>query len=65
MNSWLVVLGAVGVVSSLAALMGLGMASARQGHWGVALTCLAAMAVIVFLLLVGLEYADNFWKGRS
>lgn len=64
MSNLLVVLGAVGVICSLAALMGLGMALAREGRWDLALVCLAAMATILFLLLVGIEHSDEFWKGR-
>lgn len=65
MSNFLVVLGAVGVMCSLAALMGVGMALAREGRWGLALCCLAAMATILFLLLFGIESADEFWKGRQ
>jgi hypothetical protein len=64
-NSWLVVVGAIGVVSALAALLGLGMTLIQKGDWGSALACLAGMAVIIFLLLLGFEYADEFWKERS
>jgi hypothetical protein len=64
---WLVVTSGAGVVCILASLIGLGMASAAKGHWGVAMTCLGAFALIVFLLLVGIEYADSevFWEGTS
>lgn len=65
MNNLLVVLGAVGIICSLAALMGLGMALAREGRWDMALCCLAGMATILFLLMAGIEYADEFWKGRQ
>lgn len=63
-SSWLVVVGAVGIVCALAALLGLGMGLARQGNLGGALACLAGFATIVLLTLVGIEYADGFWKGR-
>ena len=65
MNSWLVVVGAVGVMAALASLLGLGMTLVQKGQWGPALACLAGISVIVFLLLLGLEFADEFWKGRS
>lgn len=65
MSSWLTVLGVAGIICSLAALMGTGMALAREDRWGMALTCLAGMGFIVSTALVGLEYADEFWKGRS
>lgn len=58
------VLAGVGVVSTLLALVGLGLAAATRGHWGTAMSCLAAFAVILFLLLAGIEYADTFWEGK-
>lgn len=64
MGNWIVVSGAVGIIGSLAALLGLGMALASKGQWPQALVCLAGMACIIFLTLVGIEYADEFWKGR-
>lgn len=63
MSSWLVVLGAVGIVCSLAALLGLGMTVAKQGHMGMALAALSGFSVIIGLTLFALEYADQFWKG--
>lgn len=63
-SSWLVVLGAVGVIASLASLLGLGMGLARIGDYGGALTCLGAFAVIILLTFVGIECADEFWRGR-
>lgn len=65
MSGLLTALGVAGIVCSLAALLGLGMTLAREGRWGMALACLAGMAAIIFLTLVGLEYADEFWRGRS
>ena len=65
MSSWLTALGAAGIICSLAALAGTGMVLVQQGKWPMALACLAGMATIIFLVLVGLEFADEFWKGRS
>lgn len=62
--SWVVVTSALGIICVLASLVGLGMASLTRGHWGTAATCLGAFALILFLLLVGLEYADGFWEGK-
>jgi len=64
-SSWLVILGATGVTCALASLLGLGLSLAHRGDWRSALACLAGVSVIVFLLLLGFEYADEFWKGRS
>lgn len=63
-GSWLVVLGAVGVAGSLGALLCLGMILARRGQWPMALAAIAGIATILFLLMVGIEYADEFWKGK-
>ena len=65
MNAILILTGAVGIASSLAALVGLALVLARDGRWPMALACLAGIACIIFLTLLGLEYADEFWKGRS
>lgn len=64
MNQFLIIAGAAGIACILAALVGLGLASMRRGHWGIAVACLAAFAVILFLLLAGIEYADTFWEGK-
>lgn len=64
MEKFLIVAGGAGVVCTLAALVGLGIASASNKHWGIAVTCLGAFAVIMFLLLVGLEYQSTFWEGK-
>jgi hypothetical protein len=60
--SWLVVVGGAGVICTLAALVGLGLGSMGRGHWGMAITCLGAFSVILFLLLAGIEYAQDFWE---
>lgn len=64
MSTWLIVVSGVGVSCILASLIGLGMASMQRGHWGTAFACLGSFALIVFLLLAGIEYADTFWEGR-
>ena len=65
MSNWLVVIGAVGGFLVVAALIGMFIALAREGQWGLAVCTLGALALILFLTLVGMEYADGFWKGRS
>lgn len=65
MKTWLVVGGTVGVICILTALVVLGTALASQSRWGAAWACLGAFALITALPLVGIEYADDFWKGRS
>lgn len=62
MDKFLIVVGVVGVVCALAALIGIGMTAASQKHWGMALSCLACFSVILFLLLAGLEYQSTFWE---
>lgn len=62
MDRFLIISGGAGVVCVLASLIGLGIASANAKHWGVALTCLAAFSVILFLLLAGWEMSNNFWE---
>lgn len=59
-----VVFSSVGIACTLGALLALAGVSMTRGHWWTALTCLAAFAVILFLLLAGVEYADNFWEGK-
>lgn len=65
MKTWLVVGGAVGVICVLTALVALGIALANQNRWGAAWACVGAFALITLLTLVGIEYADDFWRGRS
>lgn len=65
MNNWLVVSGVIGIMCTVASLIGMTIALTREGKWGMVLCCLAALALILFLTLVGIEYADGFWKGRS
>lgn len=64
MDKFLIIVGGAGVVCTLAALAALGMASATRGRWGTAVACLASFAVILLLLLGGIEYAQDFWEGR-
>lgn len=64
MENFLIITGGAGVVCVLASLVALGAAAAVDRHWGVALTCLAAFALILFLVLFGWEYADTFWEGK-
>lgn len=65
MSSWLVVVGAVGGIAVVAALIGMFISFAREGQWGMAVITLGALALILFLTLVGMEHSDDFWKGRS
>ncbi len=65
MSNWLVISGVIGITCAVASLIGMAIALAREGNWGMVIGCLAALAVILFLTLVGIEYADDFWKGRS
>lgn len=64
MNQFLVIVGGTGVVCALVSLIGVGIAAASDKHWGTAFACLAAFAVILFLLLAGLEYSDMFWESK-
>lgn len=64
MDKFLIVAGGAGVVCTLAALVGLGATAASEHRWGTALACLAAFALILFLLLAGWEYQDSFWEGK-
>ena len=45
-------------------LVGVGAASLQRGHWATSVVCLAAFAAILFLLLAGIEYANDFWEGK-
>lgn len=65
MNSVLFLVGSVGVACSLAGLLIVAMSLARQGNWPMALVSLAGMATILFLLMLGIEYADEFWRNHS
>ena len=65
MSNWLVISGVIGIMCAVASLIGMAIALARESNWGMVIGCLAALAVILFLTLVGIEYADDFWKGRS
>lgn len=65
MSNWFVVSGVIGVVCAVASLIGMAIALAREGNWGMVVATLAGLAVILFLTFVGIEYADDFWKGRS
>lgn len=64
MSNWLVILGGVGIAGSLFGLVGVGAASLQRGHWATSVVCLAAFAAILFLLLAGIEYANDFWEGK-
>lgn len=64
MDKFLTVVGVAGVICALAALIGIGMTAAANKHWGIAVGCLAAFAVTLFLLLAGLEYQSGFWEGK-
>jgi small-conductance mechanosensitive channel len=61
-SNFLIISGAVGIAATLMGLVGLGVALARENQWGMALVCLAAMGLIVFLTLLGIELADQAWK---
>ena len=61
----LILAGAVGVVAALTALLGTGLVSADQRRWGACVACVCAMLVILFLLMLGLDYSEHFWEGRS
>lgn len=65
MSNWIVITGAVGAVCCVASLVGVTIASAREGDWPVVVVGIGALATILFLTLVGIEFADDFWKGRS
>lgn len=65
MNKWFILSAVIGIMCAVASLIGMAIALARENNWGMVLGCLAALAVILFLTLVGIEYADDFWKGRS
>ena len=64
MSQFWVIVGGAGVVCTLAALIGVGIGATQDKHWGTAMACLAAFAVILFLLLAGIEYSSTFWEGR-
>lgn len=64
MDSFLIIVGGVGVACALASLIAIGVAAAGRGHWGVAVGCLAGFAVILGLLLIGIEYQSTFWEGK-
>lgn len=65
MSKFLILSGAIGIACSVASLIGMAIALSRKGSWGMVIACLAALAIILFLTLVSVEYADDFWKGRS
>lgn len=65
MGNWFAVSGVIGVAFTVASLAGMGIALGREERWGMVLVCIAAMGLILFLTLVGIEYADEFWKGRQ
>jgi hypothetical protein len=64
MSPFWVIVGGIGVICALVSLIGVGIAAATEKHWGTAMACLAAFGVILFLLLAGIEYSDNFWEGK-
>lgn len=64
MNSVLFLVGSVGVAAALAGLLIVAMSLARQGRWPMALVAIAGIATILFLLMVGIEYSDDFWRNH-
>jgi TRAP-type C4-dicarboxylate transport system permease small subunit len=65
LSSWLIVLGAVGVIAALTALLGTGLVLTDQRRWLLVIACVFSILVILILLLAGLEYSEHFWEGRS
>lgn len=65
MGKMMVVAGAIGIACTVAALIGMTISMSQKGNWGMVLGCLASLALILFLTLLGIDYADDFWKGRS
>lgn len=65
MSKFLILSGAIGITCTVASLVGMAIAMSRKGSWPMVIATLAALAVILFLTLVSVEYADDFWKGRS
>jgi len=65
LSNALILVGAVGVVAALTALLGAGLASADQRRWGFVIVCICMMLVILVLVMFGLDYSEDFWEGRS
>lgn len=65
MEKMVVVAAAIGIACTVAALVGMAISMMEKGNWAMVLGCLASLALILFLTLMGVEYADDFWKGRS
>lgn len=65
MDKFLILSGVIGIACAVASLIGMAVAMSQKGNWGMVLACLASLAVILFLTLLSVEYADEFWKGRS
>ena len=64
MDKFFILAGTIGIVCSIGALIGMAVAMGREGKWGMVIACLMSMSVVLFLTLVAVEYADEFWKGR-
>jgi hypothetical protein len=64
-DKFLVVSGVIGICCAVASLIGMAIAMSQKGNWAMVLACLGSLAIILFLTLLSVEYADDFWKGRS
>lgn len=65
MDRFLIISGVIGICCAVASLIGMSIAMSQKGNWPMVLGCLGSLAVILFLTLLSVEYADDFWKGRS
>lgn len=65
MEKMVVIAGAIGIACTVAAIVGMAISMMEKGNWWMVVGCLASLATILFLTLLGIEYSDNFWEGRS
>jgi hypothetical protein len=64
MDRLLIVSGVIGIFCAVASLITMAIAMSQKGNWPMVLGCLGSLAVVLFLTLLSIEYADDFWKGR-
>ena len=62
MASGLIVAGFVGAILAIVSLLVVGIMLANDGRWWGAFGCLAGIALIVFLAILGDMYATGWWN---
>lgn len=65
MSKLMILASSIGICCTIFGLVGFIISLARENRWGLVLAGLGSLALILFLTLLSIEYADDFWKGRS